>query len=305
MRRRDFIEKTGILTIGGLVAPSLMQDALAYSEKKITLLHTNDTHSRLDPFPNLYPKIGGLGGINARAALIDKIRATHKNVLLFDCGDIFQGTPYFNYYLGEPEIKAMSLMGYDAATMGNHDFDAGINNFAIQLKHSKFPILVANYVFENTPLENKIQPYQIFKKDGIKIGVFGIGIALEGLVAETLFGNTKYLDPIARAQAIANTLKNDKNCDLIVCLSHLGYKYESNKASDIVLANSTTNIDIILGGHTHTFMEKPDIQKNKLGLPVLINQVGWGGAWLGQIDVVLLSGKKDLKHATITHNVTL
>lgn len=236
-------------------------------------------------------KYQGLGGVAARAAAIERIRAEEPHVLLLDAGDIFQGTPYFNLYKGEPEIKAMSMMKYDAATMGNHDFDAGVEGFARQLPHANFPILIANYDFNDTPLESKTQPYKIFKKGHLKIGVFGLGIELEGLVAANAYGKTKYLDPIQKAKEISGYLKKNKNCDLVVCLSHLGFQYNSNKVSDCVLAKETTDVDLIIGGHTHTFMDKPMLIKNKTGKDVIVNQMGWAGVRLGKLDYVFDSKK--------------
>jgi 5'-nucleotidase len=178
----------------------------------------------------------------------------------------------------------MAAMGYDAATMGNHDFDAGLENFATQLKYVNFPVLMCNYDFTDTPMELKHQPYKIFKKGKLKIGITAVGIELTGLVPDSLFGNTKYLNPIQKVNEVAAKLKKEESCDMVICLSHLGYKYSNNKVSDIILAKETENIDLIIGGHTHTFMDAPEIIKNKLGNDVLINQVGWAGIMLGRLD---------------------
>jgi 5'-nucleotidase len=286
MNRRKFIIQ-GAFAAGALGLPS----GLLASEEaiKLTILHTNDVHSRLDPFPMDGSANAGKGGVAARASLIQQIRQKEEHILLLDAGDIFQGTPYFNIFKGEPEMKAMQMMGYDAGVMGNHDFDAGLENFVKQLTvHGKFPILMSNYAFERTPMEGIVQPYKIFKKGKLKIGVTGVGIELQGLVPENLFGNTVYLDPIANVNKIANYLKNDKNCDMVICISHLGDKYSDNKVSDEVLAKETSNIDLILGGHTHRFFDKPRVYTNKLGQQVLVNQVGWGGIQLGRLDYVFL-----------------
>lgn len=278
-----------------LAATMLPQTLFAAEETnkiKLTILHTNDVHSRLDPFPMDGSNNAGLGGVAARAELIKKIRAEEEHVLLLDAGDIFQGTPYFNLYKGEPEIKVMTMMGYDAATMGNHDFDAGLENFANQLQHARFPILMNNYDFTHTPMESKYVPYKIFKKGSLKIGVTGVGIEMKGLVPDNLFGETKYLDPIQKASETAEYLKRNEKCDLVICLSHLGYKYSDNKVSDRVLAKESEFVDIIIGGHTHTFMDKPETIVNKKGQDVLINQVGWAGIVLGRIDVEFSNTKK-------------
>lgn len=283
--RRKFITQSSLAAAAMLTSNSLFAEMQKENAaKKLIILHTNDVHSRLEPFPMDGGRNQGLGGVAARAELIKKIRNENKQVLLLDAGDIFQGTPYFNIYKGEPEMKAMAAMQYDAVTMGNHDFDAGLENFAAQLKHVNFPVLMCNYDFTNTPMEFKYQPYKIFKKGKLKIGVTGVGIQLTGLVPDSLFGNTKYLDPIQKANETAAALKKEEGCDMVICLSHLGYKYTDNKVSDIVLAKETENIDLIIGGHTHTFMDAPELHTNKSGSGVLINQVGWAGIQLGRLD---------------------
>jgi 5'-nucleotidase len=291
LNRRSFIKKAA--TGGALaMAGGFPFEALAGDEtKKLTILHTNDVHSRLEPFPMDGGKYEGQGGVAARAALIAQVRREQENVLLLDAGDIFQGTPYFNLYKGEPEIKALSMMGYDAVTMGNHDFDAGVEGFAKQLPHAKFPVLTANYDFTNTPLEGKTQPYTTIKKGRIKIGVFGLGVELEGLVSSNYYGNTKYNDPVPVARRISEQLKKQEKCDMVICLSHLGYQYENNKVSDKVIAAETEFIDLVIGGHTHTFLDVPTSMKNKAGREILINQVGWAGLRLGRIDYAFGTGK--------------
>ena len=286
MDRRKFIRNTAF-TGGAFFTSALLPKELyaAEGETRLVILHTNDVHSRIEPFPMDGGRNQGLGGVAARAHLIQAIRGEEKHVLLLDAGDIFQGTPYFNIYKGEPEIKAMAAMNYDACTMGNHDFDAGLENFATQLNHANFPVIICNYDFANTPMEGKYKPYKIFRKGKLKIGVTGVGIEMQGLVPESLSGNTKYLDPIQKANETAAMLKHKENCDMVICLSHLGYKYkEESKVSDVILANETDNIDLIIGGHTHTFMDKPDVYKNKSGSDVIVNQVGWAGINLGRLD---------------------
>lgn len=289
MNRRSFLWQT---TMAG-AALAVPQWAEAADEQRLVILHTNDVHSRLDPFPMDGSRNQGMGGVEARAALIASIRQQNEHVLLLDAGDIFQGTPYFNVFKGEPEMKAMAMMGYDACTMGNHDFDAGLENFATQLQHANFPMIICNYDFTNTPMEHKYVPYKIFKKGRLKIGVLGVGIALKGLVPENLFGNTVYNDPIAKANETAYHLKYKEKCDLVICLSHLGYNYrEGGKVSDKILAAESENIDLIIGGHTHTFMNEPEIIRNKKGSEVAINQVGWGGLVLGRLDYTFSSVNK-------------
>jgi 5'-nucleotidase len=286
LNRRGFLRTS--LGASALLALGLKSNPVFASDEltKITILHTNDVHSRIDPFPMDGSRNAGKGGVASRAAIINQIRSEEKNVLLLDAGDIFQGTPYFNFYGGELEIKMMSMMGYDAGIMGNHDFDNGIEGFVKQLPHANFPILNANYDFSDTPMAGKSKEYQIFKKGGVKIGVYGLGIELTGLVNPQQYGNTKYLDPIEKALALEKFLKLDQKCDLVICLSHLGYKYRENKVSDIVLAQNTYFTDLIIGGHTHTFLNVPDSIKNKGGKETLVNQVGFAGINLGRIDYV-------------------
>ena len=302
MKRRDFIQKTAASSaLLGLSGVSLSSFS-TLETKKITILHTNDTHSHIDPFPIDHPKNPNMGGAARRAAIIESIRKEEKNVLLLDAGDIFQGTPYFNYYGGELEFKLMSMMQYDVATMGNHDFDNGIDGFYAHLPHAKFDFVSANYDFKNTVLNDIVKPYKIIIKDGIKIGIFGLGVQLDGLVDKKLYKETVYNNPIEVAQDMTRILKEEKKCDLVICLSHLGFKYkdEPEKPSDILLAQKTKNIDLIIGGHTHTFLDKPVIQKNSEGKEVLINQVGCFGVNLGRIDFYL---SNDKLHHNQTKNI--
>lgn len=283
--RRIFLKKialgSAVAGLGGLP----LQSFAAGGVDKLVILHSNDVHSRIDPFPDNDKKFPGMGGMANKAAIIKKIRSEEDNVLLLDAGDIFQGTPYFNFYGGELEMKLMSEMQYDAGTMGNHDFDAGIDGFVKQLPHATFPILVANYDFTGTALENKIEQYKIFQKKNIKVGVFGLGIELKGLVPEKLYDKIQYLDPVEKAKEMVAILRDKEKCDYIICLSHLGYQYKDDKISDVKLAAQTEGIDLILGGHTHTFLDAPVIYKNLADKQVLINQVGWAGVWLGRVDI--------------------
>lgn len=282
INRRNFIKAGGVAAAALAFNPF---DALATDDVvKLTILHTNDVHSRVEPFPMDGSRNQGLGGAARRAALLKRIRLEEQNVLLLDAGDIFQGTPYFNLYGGEVEIKLMTAMKYDAATMGNHDFDNGLEGFYKQLPHADFPILCSNYDFSDTLLQRSTQPYKVFKKGGLKIGVFGIGLELKGLVEEKNYGHTRYLDPVNKANEMASLLKNELKCDLVICLSHLGYKYNSAKVSDQILAAENHHIDLIIGGHTHTFMGQPEDVRNLDGGITTINQVGFAGINLGRID---------------------
>ena len=290
MKRRNFIQNIVLGTGTLLVSPSLFSQENLKRKKRLVILHTNDTHSTIEPFPSKHSKFPNMGGVSKRHTILQKIRSEEEHVLLLDAGDIFQGTPYFNTFNGELEMKLMSLLEYDAATMGNHDFDIGLEGFLNAQQFANFPFLCANYDFSETILSGKTKAYHIFHKAGIKIGVFGIGIALKGLVPMDKYGNTLYLDPISTANKIASELKS-KSCDLVICLSHLGFEYENkNINSDRKLAVETQNIDIILGGHTHTFFDKPLVLKNSKNKDVLVNQVGWGGVYLGRIDIDVESG---------------
>lgn len=285
MDRRKFLCRTAASTafvgMGGLALNSCQNS----SKKHITILHTNDVHSHIDPFPLSHSHYPNLGGLARRATLVANIRKENPNTLLFDAGDIFQGTPYFNFYGGELEFKLMSMLQYDAATIGNHDFDNGVEGLAAQLPYAKFQFLSANYDFSNTLMDGHVSPYKIYTVDGIKVGVFGLGIELHGLVTKKLYKETVYLNPIDVAQDISLKLKETEKCDLIICLSHLGYQYKNpQKPDDLKLAAQTENIDLIIGGHTHTFLDRPTIVRNRKEQQTLVNQVGCFGINLGRID---------------------
>lgn len=285
MERRKFIKNTAA-TASFLGAGGLSLSSCAGQQKKhITILHTNDVHSHIDAFPNEHSRFPGLGGLARRAGLVNSIREENPNTLLFDAGDIFQGTPYFNFYGGELEFKLMTMLNYDAATLGNHDFDNGVDGLLAQLPHGKFDFVSSNYDVSNTILDGFTKPYQTYVRDGIKIGVYGLGIKLEGLVTKELYKETKYLEPYEIAQDLERQLKEEEKCDLVVCLSHLGYQYNrENRPDDMTLATKTKHTDLIIGGHTHTFLEKPSIVTNAAGRDILVNQVGCFGVRLGRID---------------------
>jgi len=286
MKRRTFVKQLGSAVSLAMIGSAGLTGFAPKKQKHITILHTNDTHSHIDPFGPNHNRNPNKGGVARRAALIQNIRQENTNMLLLDAGDIFQGTPYFNFYGGELEFKLMSKLQYDVATLGNHDFDNGIEGFYKQLPHANFDFVSANYDFTNTVLDTHIKPYKIMVKDGIKIGIFGLGIELEGLVNKKHYKETKYLDPIAITQDITRELKEEQQCDLIICLSHLGYYYKRHPetVSDLNLAKATKDIDLIIGGHTHTFLPKPTIVKNVADKNMLVNQVGCYGLYLGRVD---------------------
>lgn len=295
MQRREFLQKS---FLAGVSIPMLQSYSHLWKGEnapyeKITLLHTNDTHSRIDPFEDGEYK--GLGGVLARKKIIDEVRTVETNTLLLDAGDIFQGTPYFNMYNGEIEMKAMSYLGYDASTIGNHDFDNGSENLAKQMEHANFPFIISNYDVADSALANKVAPYIVFNKGKVKVGVLGIGIELDGLVSKKNYGSIVYQDPIDTANRYANILREDENCDIIVCLSHLGYSYKSNKISDLKLAEAVYNIDVVIGGHTHTFLDCPTLVEKPEKKFVIVNQVGFGGITLGKLDVYFDRSKKTIE----------
>lgn len=294
MKRREFIRNTvassALVGLGGLSLSSFE----TLKSKHLTILHTNDVHSYIDPFPADHPRNPNMGGVSRRAALIEKIKKENPNVLLLDAGDSFQGTPYFNYFGGELEFKLMSMMGYEATTIGNHEFDNGIDGLAAQIPHANFKFLSANYDFKNTVLDGFVKPYHVFIKNGIRVGVFGLGVELAGLVDKKHYKETVYNNPLEISQDMVSILKNQEKCDIIICLSHIGYQYknEPDKICDVILAQKTKDIDLIIGGHTHTFLDKPSVFENLEGKKVLVNQVGCYGINLGRIDFYLDNDKK-------------
>tara|TARA_A100001015_G_scaffold97075_1_gene107741 strand:- start:469 stop:1365 length:897 start_codon:yes stop_codon:yes gene_type:complete len=281
MNRRKFIYNSSLasLSVMGLNSCNLNSRNL-----KITILHTNDVHSQIEPFASDHNQYPNKGGFARRASLFKEIRDLNPNTLIFDAGDIFQGTPYFNFFQGDLELGLMKKIGYNAATMGNHEFDAGLKTLKQNIINNNFQFISSNYDFTNTELEGLVDEYKIYKKEGVKIGVFGLGIELKGLVNPLLFKETKYNDPLDVAKDMTYKLKFEKGCDLIICISHLGHQYQIDKISDTKLAKLTSNIDLIIGGHTHTLLKEPLILNNSLGKEVIINQVGSSGVFVGRID---------------------
>jgi len=297
--RRDFIVKSSAFGLGLSLAPEFLLRA-KQDFRSITIMHTNDTHSRIDPFPDNDKYHASKGGVVNRAAVIERIRNEVENSLLLDAGDIFQGTPYFNKYQGNLEMQVMEAMGYDAMTLGNHDFDIGIEGFEKAYRaNASFSIICANYDFSNTSIKDLVIPYKIFERNDIKVGIFGLGIELNGLVPKAMYGEIQYHDPIAVATKYAKILKFDMECDLVICLSHLGDKYEEAKVSDHILASEVDHIDLIIGAHTHTFHKTPKLITRRDSGATLINQVGHGGINLGRIDFILSDSKKRSKHKLI------
>lgn len=252
----------------------------AQETKKLTLLQTSDVHSRIEPITQEGDRNYGEGGFIRRATFLKHFRAETPNVLLFDCGDISQGTPYYNMFQGEVEIALMNEMGYDAMTIGNHEFDFGMDNMARLFKMAKFPIVCANYDLDNTVLKDLVKPYVILDRYGLKVGVFGLGVKPQGLIQASKCEGVIYNDPIEVSNDIAQQLK-DQGCDVIVCLSHLGIQMDEK------LAAKTRNIDVILGGHSHTFFKNPKKFSNVDGKNVPIMHTGKSGIYVGRLDLIL------------------
>jgi len=302
MNRRGFI-RNGFAGIAGLGLGVIPFNLLADNNfVTISIMHTNDLHCHIEPFSGGNDNTNSKGGLARISEMVKRTKAENPNTLLFDAGDMFQGTPYYNYFKGELMLKIMSATGYDAGTLGNHEFDDGLEGILDSLPSAKFPLINSNYDFSNTKLAGKFPRYKVFKKDRIKIGVYGLGIELKGLVSDKNFGNTIYNDSLKTALEMESFLKNDNQCDLVVCLSHLGLSYRENKISDMVLATETSMTDLIIGGHTHTFLEEPIIEKNKAGNRIIVNHASWGGQILGKIDFVF-ERSRNRKEAVVANNI--
>lgn len=259
----------------------------AFAQKTLTILHTNDVHSRIEPVSATSPdpRQAGKGGFLRVAAYVEQVRKENLNLLVFDCGDFSQGTPYYNMFKGEVEVQLMNTIGYDAGTIGNHEFDFGLDNMARLFKMANFPIVCANYAVEGTVLEGLVEPYIIMEKYGLKIGVFGLGTKLSGMVQASNYEGVVFLDPYESANKVAAELKK-KGCDLIICLSHLGFTGSAkDPICDGELVKNTRNIDLVLGGHSHTFIEEPVSYTNLDGKEVYITQMGKSGIFVGRIDI--------------------
>ncbi len=266
-------------------------------EKLITILHTNDVHSQIDPLP-ANDKYAGKGGVARRATLVKRIRAENPNTLLVDAGDAFQGTPYFNLYRGEVEYKAMSAIGYDTVTLGNHDFDNGIDALASAMKFANFDFVSANYDVRGTSIEQRVKPYVVRELSGVRVGLFGLGINLTGLNAPETFKGLKYLDPVRMARGVVKLLRERENCAMVICMSHMGYYPEPKPGEfgDTQLVAQVDGIDFIASGHTHTFMERPVLARQPNGKDTVIFQVGKSGIYVGRVDFTV-RGNRVTAHA--------
>ncbi len=284
--RRIFLKQAALA--GGALSTGLFpRDLFASGELiKLTVMHTNDLHCHIDPFPDDNAEYPGKGGLVQLASVVSQCRKENPNLLLLDAGDMFQGTPYFNYFKGDLIVRLMSQMGYQAGTIGNHEFDNGLDDILSAAQEAKFPFISSNYDFSDTVLNGVVKTYHILKVAGLKIGIYGLGIELEGLVSKPNYGNVNYLNPVEAALRMERILKKDHRCDLVICLSHLGFSYEHGKISDLTLAPQISYTDLIVGGHTHSFLEKPSVLKNASGKPIVVNQAGWAALAIGKIEFV-------------------
>ncbi len=266
---------------------------LSAQDKTLFLVHTNDTHSCVEPMsPNMSDTANAdKGGLMRRAVLVERLRREHpEDMLLFDCGDFSQGSVYYNLFRGEVEVEQMNYMGYDAAVLGNHEFDFGLENLARLVRMAKFPFVCTNYDFSGTPCEGLVKPYIVLERNGLKVGVIGVGTKLEGMVSKQYYGKVRWLHPAQAVQPVVDYLRKKEKCDFIVCLSHLGWA--DGEEFDPAFIRSTHGIDVLLGGHTHLFFERPRYVENKLGQPVPCNQMGKYGRWVGTMEFLLESYSK-------------
>jgi 5'-nucleotidase len=266
---------------------------VAQGEKLITILHTNDTHSQIDPLPANDRQYPDQGGVARRATLVRRVRKENRNTLLIDAGDVFQGTPYFNFYKGEVEYKSMSLIGYDVVTLGNHDFDNGVDALAAAMKFANFDFVSTNYDVHGTPLEGRVKPYVVRVIDGVRVGLFGLGISPKNLITPENFKGVKYNDPVKASTDVVATLRGRERCALVVGMSHLGYYPNPGDGGigDTQVASQVDGIDFIASGHTHTFMKQPVLTKTPSGGNTIIFQVGRSGIYVGRVDLKMRDGK--------------
>lgn len=266
---------------------------VAPGEKLVTILHTNDTHSQIDPLPSNDRQYPDKGGVARRATLVKRVRKESPNTLLVDAGDVFQGTPYFNFYKGEVEYKSMSLIGYDVVTLGNHDFDNGVDALAAAMKFANFDFVSSNYEVRGTPLESRVKPYAVRVLGGLRVGLFGLGVSPDNLITPENFKGVKFNDPVKAAKDVVATLRGTERCTLVVGMSHLGY-YANPREGDVgdtQVAAQVDGIDFIASGHTHTFMKQPVITKTPSGGNTIIFQVGRSGIYVGRVDLKIRDGK--------------
>lgn len=256
------------------------------AQQKLVILHTNDTHSQIEPSSANAVSNPDMGGYARRLGLINQIRAEEEHVILVDAGDFSQGTPYYNFFKGRLEIRGYNLMQYDAVTLGNHEFDNGMDTLAAILQLAEFPIVASNYDVKESLISRYVQPYLIVKRGKLRIGIMALGINPDGLIMENNYRGIVYQDPLEKAKSMSEYLKLKKKCDVVICLSHLGYSPGSKGVNDVIIAAQTRYIDVIIGGHSHSLLENEKVN-NLEGRPVVIAQMGRSGLYLGRIDLVL------------------
>ncbi len=280
--KKTFIENT-VMIKNIFICILLFVSSGVMAQKQLVILHTNDTHSTIEPLAKTLADtlVADRGGFLRRVEMIKEQRKENPKLLLFDSGDFSQGSPYYTLFKGDVEIGLMNEMKYDAVTIGNHEFDFGIDNMARIFKMAKFPVVCSNYDFTGTPLVGLVKPWIIIKRNGIKIGVFGICPKLEGLVSTKNYEPIKFLDPIKIARETADFLKNDKKCDVVICLSHLGWNIEGD--DDVEMVEGTKNIDVVLGGHSHTYFKQLEYRKNLDGKMIPIDQNGKHAIYVGKL----------------------
>lgn len=288
INRRTFLTTSATFGVTLLKFPREVF-SLAAADTVITILHTNDTHSQIDPLP-ANDANAGKGGVARRATLVKRVRKENPNTLLVDAGDVLQGTPYFNFYKGEVEYRAMSAIGYDVGTLGNHEFDNGVDALAAALKFANFDIVSANYDVKGTVLEQRVKPYVVKTVGGIKVGLFGLGVSPVALITPDNFKGVTYNDPVVAARNVVKKLRDEERCALVVCMSHLGY-FANGDRGDPLVAAQVDGIDFIAGGHSHTFMKEPVTQTQPCGAKTLIFQVGKSGIYVGRVDFTFRAGK--------------
>ena len=273
-----------------IIAALLAVSVSVFGQKTLTILHTNDTHSCIMPLSeNLADTLqAGRGGFIRRIAMLKEERKSDPNLLLFDSGDFSQGSPYYTLFKGDVEVGLMNMMHYDAGTIGNHEFDYDFDNMARVFKRLNYPIVCANYDFTGTELAKIVKPYVIIKRNGLKIGVFGLAPKLDGLVDHKNYLTTRYLDPVATAQKMVDVLKG-KKCELIICITHLGW--DKHGMGDQEVIRGTRGIDLVLGGHSHTYFQTLRYVKDLDGKLVPVDQNGKSGIYIGKMTLTF-SNKK-------------
>ena len=272
---------------------ALMMAAAGMAQKQLTILHTNDTHSTILPLSTLLDDTikAGRAGFLRRIALINQEREKNPRLLLFDSGDFSQGSAFYSRFKGEVEVMLMNEMGYDAVAIGNHELDYGVENLARILRMAKFPVVCANYDFGSSPLAGVVKPYVILDREGVRVGVFGLSPVLEGLVAQGNYDGIHYQDPIESTRKVVDILRNQEHCDVVICVSHLGWNIRED-LDDSELIPATHGIDLVLGGHSHTYMDELEWKDNEEGKAVPVDQNGKHGIFVGKIVLQLEKDKE-------------